>query len=231
MLILALDTAADVCAACVWDAQAGCERGRAVASMRTGHAENLIGAIEAALSESHADYRSLSRIAVSVGPGSFTGIRVGVAASRGLALALKIPAVGISTLEALAAESRDALGAQAVLALLGTGGEGMQAAAYDARGVEIHPPAVVDAQTAAAWAAEGPCVLAGSAALRLAAMLPGRPAMLGPLGGTADIAVYARLAGKRAPGGKPKPLYLRAPDAKPQGTPSLAPRHPEGRGT
>src|SRR5690606_8172147 len=105
MKLLAIDTAANLCAACVYDTQAG-ERGRAVLDLGKGHAEHLMAVIEEALTAAGCAYTDLEAVAVSVGPGSFTGVRVGVSAARGLALALGIPAVGVSTLEALAAEAR-----------------------------------------------------------------------------------------------------------------------------
>ncbi|MBE0692228.1 MAG: tRNA (adenosine(37)-N6)-threonylcarbamoyltransferase complex dimerization subunit type 1 TsaB, partial [Aquamicrobium sp.] len=84
MRLLAIDTAADLCAACVRDTDGG-ERGRSVLDLGKGHAEHLMGVIEAALREAGCGFADLDAVAVSVGPGSFTGVRVGVAAARGLA--------------------------------------------------------------------------------------------------------------------------------------------------
>ena len=109
MMLLAIDTAAGLCAACVYDATAGEVTGRDVLDIGKGHAEHLMAVIGPPLSEAGIGYGDLGAIAVSVGPGSFTGVRVGVSAARGLALALKMPAIGVTTLEALAAEARDAL--------------------------------------------------------------------------------------------------------------------------
>ena len=106
MNLLAIDTAANLCAACVWDTVAAAERGRSVVDLGKGHAEHLMATIADALAVSGLAYRDIGALAVSIGPGSFTGVRVGVATMRGLALALKIQATGISTLEALAAETR-----------------------------------------------------------------------------------------------------------------------------
>lgn len=71
--------------------------------MQRGHAEALMGLIDDVLTEAGADYAALTKIGVCTGPGSFTGVRVGVASARGLALGLGIPAIGVSRLEALAA--------------------------------------------------------------------------------------------------------------------------------
>src|SRR5690606_9789500 len=107
MNILAIDTAASLCAACVYDRDARAESGRAVIDLGKGHAEHIMAIIGEALERAGLGYDAVGAVAVSVGPGSFTGVRVGVAAARGLALALKIPAIGVSTLEALAAEARE----------------------------------------------------------------------------------------------------------------------------
>ena len=85
---------------------------------------DVVGAALAAAGPGLA-YADIGAIAVAVGPGSFTGIRVGVSVARGLALALKVPAVGVTTLEALAFEARDISGAKAVLAAIDGGRDGI----------------------------------------------------------------------------------------------------------
>lgn len=99
-MILGLDTSGDQCAV----ALLGPERSWQTAEpMARGHAEALFPMIEAVLEDAGAVLGDLTRIAVCTGPGSFTGIRAGVAAARGLALGLDIPSVGVSRLAALAA--------------------------------------------------------------------------------------------------------------------------------
>ncbi|TIL62585.1 MAG: tRNA (adenosine(37)-N6)-threonylcarbamoyltransferase complex dimerization subunit type 1 TsaB, partial [Mesorhizobium sp.] len=73
MKLLAIDCAANLCAACVYDASAGKELGRSVLDLGKGHAEHLMAVIEEALTTGGADYAGLGAIAVSTGPGSFTG--------------------------------------------------------------------------------------------------------------------------------------------------------------
>ncbi len=215
MIVLAVDCAASLCAACVYDAAAGRELGRHVLDLGTGHAERLMAVIAGALEEAGKAYDDLDRIAVSVGPGSFTGVRVGVSAARGLALALKIPAVGITTLEALAAEALAAYPGRQVLAALDAGRGEIHAALYDEALRPRHGPAAATLEEMAAMAGEKRPVLAGTAAGAIADAAGGGFDK-GPLAATADIAVYARLAASRPAGEKPRPLYLREADARPQ---------------
>jgi tRNA threonylcarbamoyladenosine biosynthesis protein TsaB len=215
MKLLAIDCAARLCAACVYDTGAKRELGRSVLDLGKGHAEHLMTVIDDALKAGGTDYAGLGAIAVSVGPGSFTGLRVGVSAARGLALALKIPAIGVTSLEALAAETSDAFPGRAVLAALDAGREEIHAALYDELSILVYGPAVATLSQAVALAADNAPVLAGTAAMQIAAAL-GRAVEVGPTTATADIAVYARLAAAKGVGEKPKPLYLRGADAKPQ---------------
>jgi len=215
MKLLAIDCAASLCAACVYDAAASRELGRSVLDLGKGHAEHLMAVIAEALQASATDYADLGAIAVSVGPGSFTGLRVGVSTARGLALALKIPAIGVTTLEALAAEAAAAFPGRTVLAALDAGREEIHAVLYDEMSALTYGPAVTTLADATTMATENASVLAGTAAMQIATSA-GRVFDIGPQTATADIATYARLAAAKGEGERPKPLYLRGADAKPQ---------------
>ncbi|RWB78881.1 MAG: tRNA (adenosine(37)-N6)-threonylcarbamoyltransferase complex dimerization subunit type 1 TsaB [Mesorhizobium sp.] len=215
MKLLGIDCAASLCAACVYDAGAGKELGRELRDLGKGHAEHLMAVIETALQAASVGYPDLDAVAVSIGPGSFTGLRVGVSTARGLALALKIPAVGVTTLEALAAEGANAFPGRAVLAALDAGREEIHAALYDQALAETYGPSVVTLAEAVTMAVNADAVLVGTAAPHIA-QAAGRPFDTGLIAATADIATYARLAAAKRPGEKPKPLYLRGADAKPQ---------------
>lgn len=215
MKVLAIDCAASLCAACVYDAAAGLELGRSVLDLGKGHAEHLMAVIAEALEAGETDYAGLGAIAVSVGPGSFTGLRVGVSTARGLSLALKIPAIGVTTLEALAAEAAAAFPGRAVLVALDAGRDEIHAALYDKALVLTYGPAVTTLPEATVLAIEYAAVLTGTAAVQIAASA-GRDFDTRPRAATADIATYARLAAAKGEGERPKPLYLRGADAKPQ---------------
>lgn len=217
MKLLAIDTAANLCAACVWDTDAGVERGRSVADLGKGHAEFLMATIDAALEAAGCGFPDLGMLAVATGPGSFTGVRVGVATSRGLALALKIPAVGVSTLDAIAAEAAQVHPGRKVLAAIDAGRDELYVALYDELAKTVYGPLVTTHATALEIAHQSLPVLAGSAARAIASGLAPLSFEIGPEAATADIATYARIAAARGPGEQPPvPLYLREPDAKPQ---------------
>ena len=216
-MILAIDCSANLCAACVYDVDAGAELGRCVEDIGKGHAERLMDVFAAALDAAGITFHELSAIAVSTGPGSFTGVRVGVAAARGLALALKAPASGVTTLDALAEETRGLHPGRPVMVAIEAGRGDLYCALYDELGKFSHAPAVMSSADALALARQAAPVLAGSAAAGLVVSAAPLALETGPLAATADIAVYARLAAARgAHGEAPRPVYLREPDAKPQ---------------
>src|SRR6201991_2464637 len=101
MRVLAIDTALEACSAAVLDTE-----GKVVSEsvpMVRGHAEALMPLIDRVMKRADTAFTALDRIAVTTGPGSFTGLRVGIAAARGIALATGKPAVGLTTLAAYAA--------------------------------------------------------------------------------------------------------------------------------
>src|SRR6266849_7852344 len=103
MLILAIDTALDACAAAVLDTNASQLIAVESLVMKRGHAEALMPLIARVMRDARLPFAALDRIAVTTGPGSFTGLRVGLSAARGIALAAGKPVVGLTTLTAYAA--------------------------------------------------------------------------------------------------------------------------------
>ncbi len=215
MIILAIDTASTLCAACILDTEQG-ELSRKVLDLGKGHAEHLMGVIEDVLAAAGIAHRDLDAVAVSIGPGSFTGVRVGVATARGLALALKVPAIGVSTLEALATEARAAHPERRVLAAISAGRGQVYVALYDGAGAGMRGPQAIMEQEIGEWAGEAELITGSAAALAQAI----RPFVHAPQATTADIAIYARLGAEGLRDGelpaRPAPLYLRSADAKVQ---------------
>ena len=221
MRLLAIDTAYEACSVGV----SGGERPPVLISERIGrgHAERLMGMIEAAMRDAGLAFADLDRIAVVVGPGSFTGVRVGIAAARGLALVSDTPVVGIGTLAALAEGARAMAGRVPVLAVIDARRDEIYAQAFGADGTPEGAPTAVSAGDAAAMLTAG-MHLAGSGAdlVRAAA---GSDVPLVHRDASPDIAAVLRL-GLAAPSSAlpPKPLYLRPPDAKPQAAAQVARR-------
>jgi len=206
MIVLGLDTCLNACSVAVTD------DGRLLAHlsevMARGHQERLAPMAERAMAEAGLPFSRIERVGVTVGPGSFTGLRVGLAFAKGLGAALSIPVVGVGTLEALAAEA-DGL----VFAAIDARREQVYLQAFEA-GRALMAPDVLRVEVAAARVvelAQGRAVtLVGSGGPLLADVAPG--ARLVPAEGV-DARQVARLAQARA-ATPARPLYLRAPDAK-----------------
>jgi tRNA threonylcarbamoyladenosine biosynthesis protein TsaB len=206
MIVLGLDTCLNACSVAVLDGPTVLAHHTAL--MARGHQERLAPMVQAVMAESGLSFDRLQRIGATVGPGSFTGLRVGVAFAKGLASALTIAAVGVGTLEALVADQ-----------------PGLTAAILDARrdqvyfqvfesGVALMAPDVLPLGTAAARLAElshgRPVTLTGSGASLLA---PAFPDAVTRAPDGSDPRQVARLAAARSV--TPiRPLYLRAPDAR-----------------
>lgn len=213
MLTLAIDTAANFCSACVYDTAAGNALAVEERDIGRGHAEELIGVIAGVLRDSGAGFADIGCIAVSVGPGSFTGIRVGVAAARGLGLALGVPVAGVTTLEAIAADAlAEHPGEPLTVAIRGGRGQ-VFIQSFDTGGAAASQPEAVDEQEAESRIPAESRVIAGNAAAALAAR-SGLVLTACVDRATGSIATVARLAEGQS--GDPVPLYLRGADAKPQ---------------
>lgn len=231
MNLLAFDTCFGACSAAIRKRGTDGAVRQAVRfeAMAKGHAEALFPMIDAVMSEADARYADLDAIAVTVGPGTFTGTRVGIAAARGLSLATGLPVYGTTSLAAIAGRAvRLHLGAEPDVPLL---------VCHDARRGQLYvqefrglaaqpvtPPAVREIEATAANAlTRGIKCLAGSGA---GAVIAAAKAISGESSGT-DLQV---IPGQ--PDGlpdaeslfdlwlehlePPTTLYLRPPDAKPQ---------------
>ena len=211
-MILAIDTCLFACSAAV--VQDGAVRAGRVEPMSRGHQERLAPLVAEVMAEAGGvGFDQLDRIAVTIGPGSFTGLRVGLAFAKGLSAALAIPAVGVGSLEALAQPHKGR-----VFAVLDAKRGQVYLQAF-ADGAAVSAPDALPIETAAARVAElAPDILVGTGAALLAQMRPSAQAIAVD---HADPAAIAALGASRSPV-PPRPLYLRAPDAKLPGGKSLS---------
>jgi tRNA threonylcarbamoyl adenosine modification protein YeaZ len=114
--VLAIDTALGACSASILDTGEADPLASETLLMDRGHAEALLPLIDRVASQVEGGFAEIDRVAVTIGPGSYTGLRIGIAAARGIALAAGIPAVGVATLAAylaplLASERRGVMAA------------------------------------------------------------------------------------------------------------------------
>lgn len=179
-------------------------------AMERGHAETLLPMIERVLREAALTPAALDLLAVTIGPGSFTGLRIGLAAARGLALACRLPAIGVTSFDAVKVE--DPAARPLFIAL-----ESKRAELFLQRRdrADSRLPALVPPKGWVAILPPGPCFLAGDGAARLAAALGRADVVVLPGSGRPDAVALARLGAARWQAGDRTPLaplYLRAPD-------------------
>jgi tRNA threonylcarbamoyladenosine biosynthesis protein TsaB len=223
MRVLAIDTALEACSAAVLDTSGGIAASETLAMTR-GHAEALMPLIARVMNGAGVEFADLDRIAVTTGPGSFTGLRVGISAARGIALAAGKPAVGLSTLAGYAAPLIAGDDSMQVVAAVDARHEHIYLQIFGVNGRTLVGPRIATMRDAVRAAMTAPARIIGSAAKKLAAAWPKRaePPLLVEQRGAPDIEWIARLGAAAAKGhGPPKPLYLRAPDAQPQDTARL----------
>src|SRR5262249_49944871 len=132
--------------------------------MTRGHAEALVPLIAAVMSEARVEFTELDRIAVTIGPGSFTGLRVGVAAARGIAPAAGKPAVGLTTLAALAAPSFAADETTPLLAVIDARHDRVYMQLFGPGGRSLAAPRIASIRDAIRAATASPTRIVGNAA-------------------------------------------------------------------
>jgi tRNA threonylcarbamoyladenosine biosynthesis protein TsaB len=216
MRILALDTALEACSVAVLDEEMVVAH--ETIGMLRGHAEALMPMV-ARVVEAAGGFSGLERIVVTVGPGSFTGLRVAISAARALALGLGKPCVGISTLAALAAPHLDPSDGQPVATVIDARHGNLYFQLFASNARSLIEARCLPARDAARMLGGGTVKIAGPGAAILAqeatemgasyTLVDTRPApdivWVGILGAAADP--------REAP---PAPLYLKPPDVTPQ---------------
>jgi tRNA threonylcarbamoyladenosine biosynthesis protein TsaB len=225
MRILAIDTSCG--AASVAVVEGGRAGPLAVISrpMARGHADTLPLMVEEAMRGVEGGFPSLARIAVAIGPGSFTGIRVGLAMARAMGLALGIPVVGVSTLAAFAApllsEPRTGIIAATIDARHGS----VYFQLFETSGRPLGPPRCDTLRECVRAIGAGPAWFAGDAAALIAgeAQRAGLPYDLDAARAAPDIVALAQMGLAVDPSKSPaRPLYVKPPDARPNATEPIA---------
>jgi tRNA threonylcarbamoyladenosine biosynthesis protein TsaB len=224
MRVLAIDTALAACSAALLDTADGGIVASESLPMTRGQAEALMPLVARVMKESGMAFADIDRVVVTTGPGSFTGLRVGIAAARGIALAADKPALGVSTLSAYAAPHLADDEAAPVVVAIDARHEHVYLQVFGPGGRTLVAPRLAALSEAVRAASEAPCRIVGSAAQSVVARL-GKDAptpLLIDVRDAPDIAWVARM-GAVLPEGQspPKPQYLRAPDAQPQNAAQL----------
>lgn len=213
-LTLAFDTSAEACSAALL--RNGAVLAEEWKRMARGHAEALIPMVDRVVQAADESLSAVEIVGVVAGPGSFTGLRAGIAAARGFALASGARAVGVSAFEAVALRALEDTGRRAsILCVLETRRSDYFAQDFGVDGKALTAASVMTSGELRQRLSQGECLLAGNAARRLLSELPRAGFALAPGDGlpvAADVARLADRAGENAPG--PEPLYLRAPEAR-----------------
>jgi len=210
MRILAIDTTMSACSVTVWND--GETEAQFSQTMMHGQAEALLPAIEKVLAEAQRTYDSLNRIAVTVGPGSFTGLRVGLATARGLGVALSCPVVGKLTSAVLAREALASNPDLPVAVAIDARRDELYLHCFDTMGDPIGEPVCILPDETHSLLIENSWQLAGDGASVLSEFLgiDSRPdEFRAP--NTAVLAEMAALSPE--PKSHPRPVYVRPPDA------------------
>lgn len=226
MRIFAIDTALEACSAAVFDTERDAIIVEESLPMARGHAEALMPMIARVMTKAGLDFAGIDRIAVTTGPGSFTGMRVGIAAARGLGLAAGKPVVGLTTLSAFAGPHLAADATLPVVVAIDARHDHVYLQVFAAGGRTIVTPRVVPIAEAVRLSRSGKPRLVGNAADILAAAWPENdlPSQIDQRAAPA-IEWVARIGADITEGtSPPKPLYIRAPDAQPQNAAQLARR-------
>jgi tRNA threonylcarbamoyladenosine biosynthesis protein TsaB len=217
--VLAIDTALEACSAAVLDTGHADGLTRRSLPMMRGHAEALMPLIATVMSEAGVEFAELDRIAVTVGPGSFTGLRVGVAAARAIALASGKPAVGLTTLAALAAPFFQAGEGGALMSVIDARHDRVYMQLFAPNGRILVAPRIATVTIATHAALAGPTRIVGNAAGLIEEAWPRNepaPSMVS-VARAPDIEWVARLGAANSNlTSSVRPLYLSDADARPQ---------------
>lgn len=224
MMVLGIDTALGACSVAITDGRETLAHESIV--MNAGHAEALAPMAKRCFLAAEISPAQVERVGVTIGPGTFTGLRVGLALSRGMAVALECPVIGVTTFEALAYQAHvEHRGAQAFASVLDARRGEVYLQVFDSTLDALIPPSLVPIDEAVRalheWAAShhGPIALMGSGTPLVRDLWRQKPERLIDTKFLYPDARYVARWSAEADVAShpPAPLYLRSPDAKPPG--------------
>ena len=210
MLILALDTSMAACSACVYDPGAAKILAANHAFMEKGQAEALAPLVQQTMQQASIAFSAITHVAVTIGPGTFTGVRIGLAFARGLGVSLAIPVIGMNSLAAIACNEKSPT--LPIIVASDARGDHIYFATFDAQHNQLTPPAIIRRQELEQALPSVPCIVLGTASGLVCES--GRHSH-SPAGDLPLAVNFAQLASSMpADQYPPDPLYLRPPDVK-----------------
>jgi tRNA threonylcarbamoyladenosine biosynthesis protein TsaB len=225
LLLLAIDTALDQTAVCLFDTRSSQVLAEDSEAMQRGHAEALLPMVERVFTSSGIARDAVERVAVTIGPGSFTGLRIGISMARGIALALDVPVVGIGTMAAFAADALIQQPDQPVAVVLDAKNEQVYLQFMTSTGTAQGPAIAMPIADAAKLLRQRPATLTGTASetMRLACSRMGVVLKHVPSGPGPSIMRVAQIGAVADPDRNAAlPLYVRAPAITPAKPPAVA---------
>jgi tRNA threonylcarbamoyladenosine biosynthesis protein TsaB len=217
--ILAIDTSTVGCSVAIWRDDGIVSRNWE--EMALGQSEALVPMLKDTMADAKATFKGLDALAVTIGPGAFTGLRIGLAAARGMALALSVPCLSVTTLEALAYGVDPSIrSGNTILTALDSKRSDIYVQAFGWDLSPLNQASAIAAKEISKFIPEGPVVIVGDIVNPVEAELnsSGIKTTVAPGTGIPDAAIVAEIAAARwnpkQEHSLPEPLYLRPPDAK-----------------
>ena len=225
MRILAMDTSCGAASAAIYDDDARATLARETAVMAIGQAEALGPMIERCMRAVEGGFATIGRVAVCIGPGSFTGIRVGLAMARAIALTLEVPIVGVSTLVGLAGPLLEQPRSGLIVSVIDAKHGNVYFQLFESSGRPMFAARIASVRDVIRAIGAGPARFTGNAAAAMAdaAQRAGLEFDAAEAAPYPDILAVARIGLAADPAASPpRPLYVKPPDAHPAATSGIA---------
>jgi tRNA threonylcarbamoyladenosine biosynthesis protein TsaB len=218
--LLVLDTTFDACQAGLFQLYDGLPVALRSEPMTKGHAERLVPMVEAVLKQGSLSFPDISKIAVTRGPGSFTGLRVGLSAARAYGVALDIEVIGVTTLQAHAVAAKaqaEAFKTDIIWVLLDARRNGLYHQQFNAKGEALSEARLTDIEAITSFIPDIPFLLWGSGLSLMQNALKDRHFEVGESDAAPSLSAIAKTAMQNEMQDAATPFYLREADAKVSG--------------